>query len=78
MSDSPTLREWLNKSGVSDAEFARKLGISASHLSLIVSGRRSASLALALQIESETDGAVTPRALAAGPQSSTISCGSVQ
>lgn len=71
MADSLTLRAWLDASGISDAEFARKVKISKSHLSLIVGGHRGASLALALQIEKATAGAVSPSTLAARPPPST-------
>jgi transcriptional regulator with XRE-family HTH domain len=49
-----TIPEYLAAAGLSQAEFAERLGISQSHLSQIISGHRSASLELAHQIEDLT------------------------
>lgn len=49
MNDSLTARQWVDASGLTDAEVAEKLGISPSTLSGILSGARGASLALAIR-----------------------------
>jgi transcriptional regulator with XRE-family HTH domain len=49
-----TLQEYLDKTGITQGELARRLRISQAHLSQIMSGQRSASLELAILIEDET------------------------
>lgn len=52
----PDLRTYL--ADKPKGEFARRLSITPTYLWQIANGRRTPSLALALKIESETDGAV--------------------
>lgn len=54
-----TLAEWIDENVPSDAEFARRLGISKSHLSLILQGKRGMSADLQARIEIETGGLFT-------------------
>lgn len=62
-----TLDAWLDANWRSpertDAHFAERVGCSGPHLSLIVSGKARPSLALAVKIETETGGAITPSML---------------
>lgn len=53
-----TLAEWID-ARMSRAEFARKIGMSASHLSLVISGERGLSLRQAVAIEQATERAVS-------------------
>ena len=53
------LETWLDKSPVSRTDFAKSVGCSLPHLSLLSQGKRGVSLELALNIQRETDGAVT-------------------
>jgi DNA-binding transcriptional regulator YdaS (Cro superfamily) len=57
------LEIWLNNSGAVRAEFARRVGCSPSHLTLVAQGKRGISLNLALNIERETHRAVTAEQL---------------
>jgi DNA-binding transcriptional regulator YdaS (Cro superfamily) len=56
-----TLADWLSAQGnpPSRREMGRQLGVSHSYVCMLVRGRRSPSLALALRIETLTGGAVT-------------------
>lgn len=54
------LQQYLKDNRISPAEFARRLSISRSHLHEVLKGRKGASLELALRIQEETDGEVTP------------------
>lgn len=56
-----TLLEWLGRGKGKRSDLARRLGISASHLSEILHGNGRPSLAVAVAIENETGGAVRPR-----------------
>lgn len=62
-----TLEAWLAANWRSpertDADFAEKVGCSGAHLSLILKGKARPSLALAVKIEEQTAGAVTPTML---------------
>lgn len=53
------LSKWLKKTGMSQAEFARRLGATPMQMSLWVGKRREPSLSRAVQIEEETEGDVT-------------------
>lgn len=53
-----TLAQWID-ARMSDADAARELGISKSHLSLILKGQRGISLELAAKIETLTGGEFT-------------------
>ncbi|WP_291854790.1 hypothetical protein [Bradyrhizobium sp.] len=53
------LAEWIDANVGSDAEFARRLGISRGHLSSILQGKRGMSADLQARIEVETNGAFT-------------------
>lgn len=55
------LRDYLHANRVSPARLAKKLGISAGYISLLRNGKGLPSLPLALKIESETGGLVTPK-----------------
>lgn len=53
------LDSWLASATVKRGEFARSIGCSPSHLTLVSQGKRGASLELALNIQRETNGVVT-------------------
>jgi DNA-binding transcriptional regulator YdaS (Cro superfamily) len=53
------LADWLTQAKVKRGDFARRVGISQQHLTGLCKDARP-SLALALAIERETDGAVKP------------------
>ena len=53
------LGKWLGKNRVKQADFARSIGCSEPHLSLVAQGKRGVSLELALSIERETHRGVT-------------------
>jgi DNA-binding transcriptional regulator YdaS (Cro superfamily) len=59
---SQTLAAWID-ARMSRAAFARLVGMSPSHLSLVISGGRGVSLRQAVAIESATEGAITTAAL---------------
>jgi DNA-binding transcriptional regulator YdaS (Cro superfamily) len=59
------LWKWLENSGVKHVDFAKSVGCSEPHLSLVARGKRGVSLELAHKIESETDHAVTTEQLMA-------------
>lgn len=54
------LADWLKRQSppLTQAEFAKRVGVSDSHLSLAIRGDRGMSLSAALSIERETKGAV--------------------
>jgi len=54
------LANYLTLARITRAAFARKLGTSKGYLSDIINGKRRASLDMALKIQTETEGAVTP------------------
>lgn len=49
----------ISQSGLSQSEWAKRLGISRSYLSDILSGNKTPSLALAVKIQAETAGEVS-------------------
>ena len=51
-------RDAIVKSGLTQHEWSRRLGVSKGHLSQLVSGSKKPSLDLALRIAAMTDGAV--------------------
>lgn len=53
------LGDYLKTNSIKPVAFAKTLGISQSHLSLLVSGGRGASIALIQRISAATDGAVS-------------------
>lgn len=53
------LDTWLESADVKRSDFAKNIGCSPSHLTLVSQGKRGVSLELALSIQRETDGAVT-------------------
>ena len=53
------LREWLDKSGMDDAEFAEKIGKSPSFVSYLASGSKRPSLDTIDEIARVTKGEVT-------------------
>jgi len=52
------LAEWMERHGRSQASLASSCECSSSHLSLILNGKRGASLPLALKLSRATDGDV--------------------
>jgi transcriptional regulator with XRE-family HTH domain len=52
------LTTYLSEASISQAKLSEVLGISRSHMSLLVSGERKPGLDLAVAIERATDGAV--------------------
>jgi DNA-binding transcriptional regulator YdaS (Cro superfamily) len=63
MHASHPLESWLANAPVKRGEFAKSVGCSPSHLTLVTQGKRGVSLELALSIERETGGAVTTKQL---------------
>jgi DNA-binding transcriptional regulator YdaS (Cro superfamily) len=57
-----SLADWIDPR-MSRAEFARRAGMSASHLSLVIRGERGLSLRQAVAIEHATQGAVSAASL---------------
>jgi len=53
------LREFLFKKGITQIEFAKKLGISRGHLNQILHKTKHPSRKLAKEIEEQTEGKVT-------------------
>lgn len=53
------LREYLFRKRITQVDFAKKLGVSRSHLSQIIAGTKHPSRKLAKKIEEETNGHVT-------------------
>lgn len=53
------LKEYLFKAGINQSEFARKLGVSRTHLTMIALGKSRPSPELAKKIMDETEGRVT-------------------
>lgn len=51
METAHPLSAWLDTNGVKQAQFANDIGMSESHLSLILSGQRMPSPQLAVKIE---------------------------
>jgi len=56
--DKHPLLEWMQQHGKSQAAMASSCECSNSHLSLILKGKRGASLTLALKLSKETSGDV--------------------
>lgn len=54
---------WLHESPLTRTKFAESVSCSLPHLTLIAQGKRGVSLELALNIERETNGAVTAEQL---------------
>lgn len=57
------LEVWLSEAPITRTKFAESIACSPPHLSLISQGKRGVSLELALNIERETNGAVTAEQL---------------
>lgn len=55
MQTNHPLSQWIDER-MTDADFARRVGVSKSHLSLILQGKRGLSLDLAVRIEEITEG----------------------
>lgn len=55
-----SLREYIDRIGVSQNTFAEHIGVSKGYLSLILSGRRSPSRMMIQKIDRATDGRVPP------------------
>lgn len=53
------LREYLTKNGITQGEFADRLGISRTYLNEIVGGRKTPTLEIAFAIQTQTDMEVT-------------------
>lgn len=62
------LKAWLFETQTRQNVLAERLGITRGHMSAVVSGLRQPSLALAVQIEAETQGAVPATSLLRPPQ----------
>ena len=63
-----TLRAWFKSSGLSQQEAGRLLGVTQSHMSRLLGGRRSPGRSLALDIERATAGAVSVESWDGGGQ----------
>lgn len=48
------LRDWMNVQKTTTAELAKELGVDRAHLAGIITGKRTASLSLAQQLEAAT------------------------
>ncbi len=60
------LKDWLKSKGMTQAAFAKQIGVDQSTISRLIRGRgnrqmRKLDLDLAAKIEAETDGAVTAK-----------------
>ncbi len=66
---SHPLEAWLRDAPLNRTEFAKNIGCSPSHLTLVSQGKRGVSLELALSIERETHGSVTVEQLLEAKQS---------
>lgn len=64
MDDTHPLANWIDAAKMKRAEFARVVGISPSHLTLILKGRRGVSLDLAFRIEAQTKHGVSAAQIA--------------
>lgn len=62
------LTTYLSETSISQAKLSDALGISRSHMSLLVSGERKPGLDLAVAIERATDGAVPASSWVDEPQ----------
>ena len=62
------LTTYLSETSTSQAKLSEALGISRSHMSLLVSGERKPGLDLAVAIERATDGAVPASSWVDEPQ----------
>jgi plasmid maintenance system antidote protein VapI len=54
-----TLKEYLEAKELKPSQFAASIGVEPSTIIRMANGERGPSLAMALRIETETDGAVT-------------------
>lgn len=54
------LAQWFEARKANKAEFARRVGISRSHLTLIIQGKRGVSVDVAKRIAEETGGDFSP------------------
>ena len=54
------LEAWLDLKGVTKAEFARRIGVSAPTITRVINGVQNTPLSVQDVIKRETDGAVTP------------------
>lgn len=57
------LARWIDSAGVKRTDFARKIGCSPGHLTMVTTRRRGVSLELATNIERATKGKVTTEQL---------------
>jgi len=55
-----TVADWLNESDTTQAALAAALGVSKAYVSMLSSGQRVPSLAVALRVQAATGGEVTP------------------
>lgn len=67
-----SLRACLDKTGESQAEFARRIGVSKSYMSELLSGGKTPSLSLALKIADATRGSVPVEAWASATRPAAI------
>ncbi|WP_411051968.1 helix-turn-helix domain-containing protein [Tritonibacter sp. SIMBA_163] len=54
------LSEYLNKTGITQSEFAARVGVTQGVISRLSTGHKQPGLALAIRIEFATNGAVKP------------------
>jgi len=59
-----TLADWLNENDTTQAALAAAVGMSKAYVSMLSSGQRVPSLAVALRVQAATGGEVTPADLA--------------
>lgn len=52
------LIQWLKNNGITQTEFAKKVGVDVSYITHLTKGRRVPSLTTALKIQELTEGAV--------------------
>jgi len=53
------LKEYLEKTGLTQADFGKRVRCSQGYVSLLASGKRSPSFSVALRIQKKTGGAVS-------------------
>lgn len=54
------LGNWLDKKGIRPAQFARLVGVQPSFVSMMLSGKRGASLPMAVKMSEATKGELEP------------------
>lgn len=53
-----TLKDWIEKRGITQSDFARRVGVQQSTVNKIIHGHRKPSMRVAYAIEVATNGAI--------------------